>query len=506
MIDKKKMKAFASRSIGDLVSIGLVEPYEVRLWIRSTKPGRLIVYWWPEELVSRSNQLFVDIHPSNDTDNTATVQVGPGLTPAARYGYRVTRDDDQHVLGEGVFETAPAHPDETPARFSIALMSCNQPFNKDGSVNEISLQMLRAALKCLKNHAVKMIFMVGDQIYTDYPIPISLFKEPFFQEVAPQGRTNIYDCTQEEIRRLYQQRYRIGWSIPEWQELLSTYPCYMMWDDHEIVNNWGSESEHEEPSRIPLFAGARQAFIDYQVSRTLLDVSPSSKSLHYSITFGAFAAFVMDLRSTRRPQQDSKVITDAQWAALDDFLASHSHLPVLAFALSVPIAHLPGGLASLMMKLGYRAGDFADRWSSPFVEADRQRFFETLNRHQFTFPKQRIVFLSGDIHLGCVLRLAWPNNITQYQFTSSAITNVASSALQQALSKSLIYLNRKIRIQGLNARVRRLNNVSRIKSNPYGKLNLGILDIVPGESYGLQFNLYGHQGEDFQCVFRSAQL
>jgi hypothetical protein len=77
---------------------------------------------------------------------------------------------------------------DTPARFSIALMSCHEPFTHRGTPRRSSLHMLRAARHCLQRHNTKLLVAVGDQVYADYPARFSLFNERCFAHLAPPGR------------------------------------------------------------------------------------------------------------------------------------------------------------------------------------------------------------------------------------------------------------------------------------------------------------------------------
>ncbi|WP_185022410.1 alkaline phosphatase D family protein, partial [Pseudomonas frederiksbergensis] len=39
---------------------------------------------------------------------------------------------------------------------------------------------------------------------------------------------------------LYRWYYRVYWKFPHMQEIFSRIPQYMIWDDHEIMDGWGS--------------------------------------------------------------------------------------------------------------------------------------------------------------------------------------------------------------------------------------------------------------------------
>lgn len=500
---------FRSDPLEEAVAVGRVEARCAQLWMRTRRAGPYAVHWWPEDAPQRAACLRLEVPEDNERDNTCAVSLpgeGPALAPLHRYRFRVTGDD--RVVGEGRFETAPEHPDETPERFSFGIMSCNQPFDAHGYVCDDARRMLRATRRCLEEHDAKMVFMMGDQMYADFPQALSLFNPGYFETIAPPGRSRIQDCTAAEVRRIYQQRYRHFWDLPEWAELFAHVPCYPILDDHDIVDNWGSDPAHQEPAWRSVGEGARRAYYDYQGTRVLPPNAAVPSSFHYSVTYGHTAAFVLDLRSERRAGENGRLFSEAQEADLVRFLQEHRTQKVLLFVLSVPIIHVPRFMAAVAANLTPPGEDFSDRWSSMAHVRDRDRFLELIHRHQQAAPEQRIVFLSGDIHAGCVHEVRWAgSDRVLYQFISSGITHRVGLLFQFA-STLLIRLNRGVATRDgtLRADVRLLKGIDRYRHNPYGRLNLGIVEIetpATGELPRMRFKLYGHEGDTPRCVYCS---
>jgi len=349
---------------------------------------------------------------------------------------------------------------------------------------------------------------VGDQMYSDQPPTLSFFDETYFSTVVPPGRQCLNECTAAEVRRLYQRRYRHFWQVPGWQALHAAFPFYPIIDDHEIVDNWGTQPEHQTPAWQAVGEGARAAYMDYQGSR----VSPWSETLaesfHYTVSYGNLSVFVMDLRSTRTAWNGGQLFSKDQESALRRFLHEKRDTPCLGIVLSVPVIHLPQVPVRMVSHLAHWHEDFADRWSTGSHRRDRDRFLHWLAAHQRQYPRQRIVLLSGDIHIGCVHEVRWaPQGPVLYQMISSGITNDIGALLQR-LSTFLIRLNRQVTTDDstLRAKVKVLKGVGRQRQNPYGGLNVGILEIetpTSGASPNLCFYLYSHQGEEPVCVYRS---
>ena len=506
---------FKNKSLDDMVAVGLVQPHSVRLWLRSRQPGRIKVRWWREGQEGFSGEMATVIPVQNERDNTCSIRIpgaaSPPLRPLQRYRFRVFLLDDNRLIGEGRFETAPENVATTPAKFSIALLSCHQPFDKHGKVRKEAEQMLQSSLRCLEEHDTKLVMLVGDQMYSDFPKPLSLFTSPYFGHIAPSGRKKVLDCSVSEIRQLYHRRYRHFWQLPAWRTLQSTYPCYPVIDDHDIVDNWGSDPAHQTSEWQTVGEGARGAYFDYQGSRIESADDGIPKSFHYSFCYGHTSCFAMDIRSERNAGEGGRLYSDVQERALKNFLEANSDQELIFIVLSVPVIHLPRFLASTMARLPPAGEDFSDRWSSGGHLRDRDRFLKTIYAHQNRFPSQRLILLSGDIHIGCAHRIQWRSQgPVAYQLISSPITH-HNGLFVQLGSKLLIRANRKIVTgdKSLRAAVRLLDGTGRQTKNPYGGLNLGLVEIctpAPGARPKIRLSLFGHKGKKPICIYRSSEI
>ena len=72
----------------------------------------------------------------------------------------------------------------------------------------------------------RFLMLLGDQVYMD--------------EVENLWRLPL-DIDRRERRRRMAEVYRRFWSRAPVAEILANVPTYMMWDDHEIRNGWGSD-------------------------------------------------------------------------------------------------------------------------------------------------------------------------------------------------------------------------------------------------------------------------
>ena len=498
---------FQNAPLTDMVAVGAVTSHSARIWLRSHKHGSIVLDWKSEDSPKIQGRKNAVVSKENQTDNTLTIDI-TGLEARTLYNFYVLRENNE-LLGQGRFETAPDSEIDTPERFSFAIMSCNQPFDRQGRVYKEAGQMLRAIRQIMRERETKYALLLGDQMYSDFPEPLSLFDDDYFATVAPQERGNILECTSEEVRRLFQIRYRHFWNQEEWMRMVAETPCYPILDDHDIVDNWGSRVEHQTGKWENLGVGARWAYFDYQGSRMRGQGIPGS--FHYGFVYGNTATFVMDLRSERKAGDNGRLYSHEQQQDLELFLANHSGKAAFFLVLSVPIIHLPRFLARLVASLPRSGEDFSDRWSSGSHIKDRDRLFRILHDHQARYPEQRMMLLSGDIHIGCVHCIQWEDGTPRlYQVISSPITHYTSRPLQWA-SKTIIRLNRKVstRNRDLHARVRPLQGLEKGMRNPFGKLNFGLIELetLSGrEKPFLRVMFYGHEKGEPVLRYDSGKL
>jgi alkaline phosphatase D len=507
------MSEFKTPPFDCMVAVGRVEPRRARIWARAPQPGLLTATCWEAERPGDAKVAEARAGLDADSDSVAVFDLGGdgGLKPGTWHRFEVV-DASGRRLGEGRFKTAPEGLNSDRV-LRVGLMSCHQPFDPEGRVRADAREMLRALLDEFEHEKPAAIFTVGDQMYTDEPAGLSLWNPEHFERVRPPGRKDVADCSAREVRRLLDARYRTYWNIPEWQELHAKYPCYPILDDHEIVDNWGSIREHVTAPWREFGIGARGSYFDYQGSRVLPADGGVPDSFHYFIEHGPFAAFVMDLRSERTPGDagNGRLFSERQEADFRKFLADHGEKPVLFIVFTVPIIHLPRGLARAVARIAPFIEDFSDRWSTGSHIRDRDRMLWLLHEHQRAHPRQRIVLLSGDIHIGCAHALDWgPGRPPLYQFISSGVTHRSTRAVYLG-SEALIRLNRRVTLErgDPSFAIRLVKGVGRANRNPYGGLNAGMVEMDftnPRGPARIRFVLYGCEKGAARRVFESGWL
>lgn len=506
-----------SRGLTHAVAVGRVGPRSARLWLRTPQPGvPHVLQLWAQDVPGARAEAALPV-PQDAPDGTHAFDVPgslaglPGLEPLRRYRFRVMTASGEEV-GEGAFRTSPEGAHDAPRELCFGFLSCNQPFHKDGRLRPQSAQMLAGLHEALEAREARFLLLTGDQVYSDYPPRFSLFSREHFARVAPPGRSTLLDCSAEEVRALYHTRYRAFWALPEWRALQAHFPSYPMLDDHEVVDNFGSDVEHGRDRWRSVREGALAAYHDYQGSR--LDAARGAGGAHYGVDYGDVGVFVADLRSQRRVDEgedgpQGQVLSPVQLAELEGWLRAHREAAVVGLVLSVPIAFMPSWVARLLGALG-RSNDAVDRWSHPLFKRDRDALLGLLHAHQQHTPRQRLVLLSGDVHVGYGCEIRWKGEPARvaYQFTSSAVTHFqgpVASRLFPLLPRSQAQLQVG---EPPYPEVNLLRGRGGRGKNPYGGVNAGVVHVGRGEDgrARLALELLGQRRGKVVPVFHSAWL
>lgn len=469
------MEGFEVLERDTFLAVGRTDQQSTRFWFRDGG-GRVRTL---EITGPGGGALFRGPVPKTDAaaDHTATAAYpndfpnAPALFPGIGYRMRLL-DRNGQALEAARFETSPA-PGAAPERFAIGVASCHQPFDEDGRVSEKATRLLNVLVDALRSHGVKRMLLMGDQMYTDLPESRSLFDASYFETIAPSGRKSLLQCTREEVRRVLHQRHRTYWSVPGFQRLQSAFPCYPMLDDHEIADNFGTLEEHSNPEWQRVLGGALDAFHDYQACR-MAPLDAAGTAFDYGWEYGPIASYVMDLRSEKRNVGDRiEMYGEAQLARLRDFLTEHGGAPVFMLVLTVPLAHVPDPAAHVAGALIPSGNDIQDRWSYPAVHHARKRLLDLLTQHRQRHPRQKLLLLGGDVHVGSVARVGG-----MVQLVSSALTNRESEMVNRAIALLPRFIG-KLGKHDLDFEL--LPGVGGHDTNPVTTLNAGVVELIRRE-------------------------
>jgi alkaline phosphatase D len=482
-----------------MVAVGRTTPTSVRIWLRAEAAGphRLtIVRATSGDPVA---QVEFGVPAAGGRDLTHGVGYPddfPGeapLAPLTAYRFEVQRVAGWRSVGTGRFETAPASAGDTPDRFSIAVLSCHQPFDSEGELAPAHMRVFEVLETILARNEARFAILAGDQMYSDLPDRCSLLDAHYLGLVAGTGSLLSLDA--KKVRSLYQDRYRSFFAMPDVQKLYANRSTYPILDDHEIFDDWGSLAVHAESSHAAVLEGARRAYLDYQGSRVLPASEELPASFHYSFGYGCVGVFVMDLRSERRVVAGgNQLYGESQLEDLRAFLAASGDKRLILVVTSVPVVHVPEWLADAGYELVGTKIDFGDQWSLAANRPARDRLLALLLAHQDAHRDQRIVIVGGDVHISCALELAFEGLPPMHQLTASAISN-SGSRFQGWAGGQGPKRTPTLTVQTpAGPRRADVSLARRLKGdNPYGGINVGLIEVDAGsDPLRIRFQIWSY--------------
>ncbi|GMW03115.1 MAG: hypothetical protein AMXMBFR84_42510 [Candidatus Hydrogenedentota bacterium] len=412
-----------------------------------------------------------------NTDSTTVVDI-TDLAPDTEYFYALywLSDDpkEQRVyLGQDDlrrFRTMP--PDESLSPISFGFYSCNRPFDVGtfGKTLVSNIELWDMFLEALDRHSgrnassvsgetsprdLRFVIGGGDQVYVDGIETLDIWK--YLNKKMRLGPKGALLPTKADMVSWYRDIYRGYWGFPAFQQVHSNYPTYMIWDDHEIHDGWGSYDWSDDKALVKRFLpslGSRKSPLTIQQGRELAERmvetaklvyeeyehshNPKTPKNQYDYGFyaGPCAFYVLDGRGVRDLSRPShRILGKEQHSRFREWLGlpSTRSKPFLFVVSAVPVFHLRAilGKEKLVSKLGTLADDLRDSWENELNEEERSELLETL--FEATTRGQRVSILSGDVHVAAAFSVRSPSGGVLYQLTSSAITYNVSRMLGMIL-------------------------------------------------------------------------
>jgi alkaline phosphatase D len=239
---------------------------------------------------------------------------------------------------------------------------------------------------------------VGDTIYADQPVlpEVTLDDGTVWKNVVTPAKSKVAE-TVDEFRGCYQ--YNLG--DAHMRRFISEVAQVVMWDDHEVRDNWYWERRQDNDPRFQvksvalLAARARRAFFEYN---PLPLVGDDPERIYRSISLGPLAeVFALDMRSYKGAnspnrqgalEPSSSILGRAQLAWLKNGLTnSRATWKIVA-------ADLPLGLVVKDGPADYEAVANGD----PGSPLGREIEIADLLRHLKDRRVKNVVWITADVH------------------------------------------------------------------------------------------------------------
>ena len=308
-------------------------------------------------------------------------------------------------------------PREDPDRLVFAVVSCHQPFKFKPSQGTL---MWRALWAELIREQARFLCLVGDQVYADEE------GRAWQQSIAIDDGDP--DCFTKRLY-LYRDLYRKYWSLPDVRQVMANIPQYMIWDDHEITNGWGSEETHKGQPHQTIFQVARKAYTEFQHSHNPQNLSHPD-TLYYGFHIGCTSFLFLDLRGHRQIW-NSQILGQAQRDWITQFIQNECQTSKVLFVISsVPMFHLDPRWTWIP------ASDVSDQWSDEHNKMDRKWLLDRLFGWLQDGENRQVFILGGDVHVGTFAEASVKgSDLKIVQATSSPISNKPASLWDVFLKK-----------------------------------------------------------------------
>ena len=519
--------------------VGHTTPTTARLWLRTGRTGEfsLLLYLQDKvedeaarrdlrerlaqvpltleealEMLPESSQ--TDFTIDNLESDTTTVLDLADLTPDTRYGYVLhARDAERVLLGHNRsrgFRTPPSYEDRRP--FQFALFSCHMPYKQSGLFRKRTevhnVEMWDFLVASLRRHGdeIDLVIAGGDQCYTDGVATLDIWRYLNHRMRKEDGRLLPDEAS---MLSWYRDIYCGYWGFPSVQEVFDSFPTYMIWDDHELGDGWGSYYDREDGAgdivhrMLPafeekglthaegrqfaerMFRVARRAYVEYEHSHN----PPTEEGVFdYSFRRGGCAYYVLDGRGQRDVNRESfRILGREQFDRFENWVAElDPEEGAFLFVVSaVPVLHTRAGLVnadeSWLIENAGLDDDLRDSWEHDLHDEERGALLEVL----FGAAARgiRVCVLSGDVHVSAVFSIEDGEGRRIYQLTSSAISYGLSRAVSWVLSQGAAD-------EGETAEGHKFQRLALYADSSYALISV---DPGTGESW---FKLYGEQKLD----------
>jgi hypothetical protein len=323
-----------------------------------------------------------------------------------------------------------------------------------------------------------LLMLLGDQVYAD---ETSTTMRRVLEERKAQRRPDAPDEQVVDFHE-YTQLYVDSWTDPDIRWLLSTVPSVMIFDDHEIIDDWNisdtwrtdiareswwatrikaglatywvyqhlgnippSEVE-KDPVYAAVMAAADDATSVLDEFGTRADAEAASYRWSYSFDLGRTRVVVLDNRAGRQLVPGERgMVSSAEWSWLREALAGeHDHVVIgssLPWLMPPAIHHLEAASEKLTESrrpwVRRRAEKVRRRvdlehWAAfgKSFDALASLLTDVANRDS---PPATVCVLSGDVHHSYVARADVATGSPIYQLTCSPVHNALPGFMKPAM-------------------------------------------------------------------------
>lgn len=363
------------------------------IWSRADRTARMYVDYATTERFADPRR--VRGPAATETSDFTSRLVLTDLPPGQRVFYRVLYQDlsDLRTWSEpvtGSFTT----PSSTPRDITIA-WSADTVGQGWGINPEWGGLRLYEAMRRVQPDA---FINVGDTIYADGPLlpDVKLEDGRVWKNVVTEAKSKVAESLDD-----YRGCYQYNLTDEHMRRFNAETSQVVMWDDHEVLNNWywerrqDGEARYTEKSVAVLAARARQAFFEYN---PLPLVADDPERIYRSIPMGPLVEiFALDMRSYKGANSDNRQ------PALDPTSAVLGSAQLQWLKTSLRASTAAWKIVAADLPLGLIVGDGPGRYEAvangePGQPLGRELEIADLLRYLQAHRILNVVWITGDVH------------------------------------------------------------------------------------------------------------
>jgi alkaline phosphatase D len=361
----RKLKGDQPRFLAGPI-IGGVTDNAARVWVKSDRRAAWQLEVTPQDHPNKA--LLIDGPPlTADTDFTGAVTL-TGLHATTHYQLRFAIREPQ----------APPQPQPLAADTETNFRTLPAPGTR-GHVRivvgaDIARELDQPIFAQIPPVAPDAVFLIGDQMYAD--------------AIGPDFAS-------------YANKYTASWRIDQLRTLMQRFPTFMIWDDHEIIDDYyAGKSDRYAPARL-----AYELYVQGHNPTPLRE-----GHLYYTVQIGDIGFFVLDTRSERSnpraPEGPAKsMLGPEQKADLFHWLACDKSRIKVIVSTVVMSDHV----------------NQHDSWNA--FPTEREELFSFIEHERI----DDVVILSGDQHWSAVFAHERPH-LRMYEFLPTPLSKTRAPA------------------------------------------------------------------------------
>jgi alkaline phosphatase D len=363
------------------------------VWARVDRPARMLVEWSTGEGFRDARRVVGPVAlPENGLTACAQLE---GLPPGQRIAYRVTFEDLADLRRVSAPSTgsfrAGAGAGES-VRLAWSADTCGQGWGIDPARGGLRLY------ETMRRAAPDLFVHCGDTIYADQPLEpeVALDDGTVWRNLVTPAKAKVAE-TLDELRG----NHLYNLSDANMRAFNAEVSQVVLWDDHEVRDNWHfeqrleSDQRYAEKSVAVLAARARKAFLEHQPIR---GAAGEPERIHRALRVGpAVEVFALDLRSDRAPNS----LNDQPEPGPEAAILGARQLAWLKRRLAASTAMWK--VIASDMPIGLVVRDYPDRFEAvangdPGPPLGREHELADLLASMQRDGVRNVVWITGDVH------------------------------------------------------------------------------------------------------------